>query len=163
MKGPPVASFFDVDDSFWLGWSGPVARIGGPQINPANEVGDDFVREFARGGHFHSVVFQGLDQAAFGRLPFDECRAGFAAGECSCGGIEKQSPLQLFGLLGFDRVAAVAVLHQHRTNFLLEENDPFVGGGLSEGGGGDRTEQHGKAIELIVTHGQSRAVSSEPR
>ena len=133
LERPELAAFFEIDHSLGRSWFATFARIGSTHVDPLREVSDDFVRQLSGRRHLQSVVLQRFDQQAVGPFAFDDDRAALATIQQPVGRIQVQLGFQFLGGASLVRMARVAMLGQHRADFLLEEFDPFGVGGLSLG------------------------------
>ena len=124
LKRPVRLARLDVDDG--RGHGLPVSRVGGSQLDPFLEVGDDRGGQLGLGRHLEPVVLQGRHQQALLRLPRYDRRSRLASLEDPGPSVDLESSLEHLGRGGLGRMALVAVPDQHRADLRFEEIEPLA-------------------------------------
>ena len=128
LKGPVVASFLDIDLALDQPRGIFVTRVGGTHLHPLLERGNFRIGKLSLGRHFHFLVADRLDQQALVRIARDDRRTVVAAHLPALLAVQHQPALNRFGVF---RMALVAMLHQQRADFRLEELQMLAGQLLS--------------------------------
>ena len=120
---PVLSPHLDVDRPLVDDGRGLVAGIGCTHVDPFFEVGDHLVRQFSCRRHLEAVVLEGGEQQALLLLMWHDGGAALPTLGHAVTGIDEQVCLELACPEGLGGVALIAVLHEHRPNFRLEEGN----------------------------------------